>query len=55
MECKDQEEENHLLEEVLGEFNKEVSDEGKCRISAELDKVRNKLETIRGFADELKE
>ena len=38
MQYNDQEEANHLSEKVLGEFDKEVIDEGKCRISAMLDK-----------------
>ena len=56
MECKDQEQGNHLLEEeVWGGFGKEVIGDwwGKCRILTELDELRNKLETIRGLEDEV--
>ena len=33
----------------------EVIDEGKCRISAELDELWNKVEIIRGLEDEVEE
>ncbi|KAF8422837.1 hypothetical protein BGX38DRAFT_1279726 [Terfezia claveryi] len=47
--------ENHLLDEILGEFDEDGEDGGKARVSSELDKIREKMETIQGLEDEVEE
>lgn len=45
--------ENHLIDELLGEFDGEVMDKGKSRILRQLEKIQVKLETIQVLDDEV--
>ncbi|KAF8415347.1 hypothetical protein EV426DRAFT_665610 [Tirmania nivea] len=55
LEIGDQEAENHLLDELLGEFDEGEVGRGRVRVSKELNKIQKKMEDIQGLEDEVEE